>query len=327
VRASSFGSAADGDDKAMKKKKIVPLIILLVFLVALIVLYAALAGYNRKKAAEASDTTSAEAQEIPVSTVSSADITAISYKTEKLSVSLSFSGGKWIITDDEKYPVDQSAVSKMLSVITSLAAARELEVSDTADFGLDIPVLTVTVTANGTEHVFTLGDVNSYNDLTYLGYNDKVYMITDTLTDVFAADKAKLFAATDSFPSAITDENVISVTVTNAKGYSTAISDADGIEDIIFDAQKYFSFAILKGYGLDPDGIAEFGINADSESIVIEYAHNNAKAVFEVMLGKDSEGKCFYTVPGSTTVYGIDATGYDKLMSYAYYTPAETTAE
>ena len=311
----------------MKKKKVLPLIILLAILIALIAAYVLLSGYNEKKAAEKAAATEEQELEITVCTIDSADATAISYKTEELDMTLSLSDGTWIIPDDENYPIDQTAVTKMLSAVTALTAEREVEGSNPADFGLGSPSLTVTVTVSGEEIVFTLGDVNSYNDLTYLGYNGKVYMISDTLTDAFDYDKADLFAAEDTFPSAIDSDSVTSVTVTNRQGDSATVSDSDGIEDAVFDTQKYISFAILKGYGLDADGLASYGITENSENLVIEYDYNGAKATFTVLFGKNADGDCFYTVPGSKCAYGIDAAGYDKLMAYAYYTPAETTAD
>lgn len=308
------------------KKKTLPFVILLSLLILLIAGYVLLTNYNKDKADREAAESESEDTSITVGSITSSDITAISYKTEELDISLELSGGKWVIADDEKYPVDQTAVSSMLSAVTSITASRELESSD-ADFGLDTPSLMVTLTANGAEITLSLGNVNSYNSETYLSYDGRVYMAVDTLSSVFAADKDELFAAEDTFPSAIDSDSVTSVTVRNAKGDEASVTDSEGIEDIVYEAQKYFSFAILKGYGLDSDGLAEYGITDDSASIVIEYDYNGAKATFEVLLGKNADGDCFYAVPGGSVTYGIDTEGYDTVMSYAYYTPAETSAE
>lgn len=309
----------------MKKNKLLPLIILASLLIVLVVAYALLSSYNENKAEKEATAADTEVKAVPVCEIYDADVTKLHYQTKELDITLARSDGVWMIPDDEKFPVDQSAVSKMISTVTALSAVRELESGDSADFGLDKPTLTVTLTAGETDHKFTLGAKNSYNDLTYLGYGEKVFMISDALTDTFDSEKMDLFAVKDTFPSAINNDSVTAVAVINAKGDSNTVSDSDGIEDIVYEAQKYLSFAIPKGYGLDADGLKEYGITEASPRIVIEYNYNGAKASFEVLLGKDPEGKCYYAIPGRDVTYGIDMTGYDALLKFVYYTPSEVT--
>ena len=311
----------------MKNKKIIPLIILLTLLVLLIVSYVLLASYNKEKSLDDAAESESEGAAVAVLGIRAEDVTAIRYKTEKAELSLERAAGEWIITGDEKFPVDQAAVAKMLSAVTSLSASRRLEGGNEADFGLDTPSLTVTLISNGEEHIVSLGDVNSYNDKTYCSYSGRVFMISDTISEAFPEDKTDLFGAEDSFPSARTKDSVITVKVKNTKGDEAVISDDKGIEDIIFEVQKSFNFNILKDYWLDSSELADYGITETSASVVIEYEYNSAKATFEVLVGKNAEGNCFYALPGGSTVYGIDITGYETIMSYAYYTSAETAAE
>ena len=310
----------------MKKNKIIPLVILLSILVLLVIAYVFLSGNNSESDRE-TNTTEEQTPAIPVCAFTAEAVTEISYKTKDLDISLVKTGSAWQIADDEKFPVDQSAVAKMISSVTALSASRKLEDGDVASYGLDKPTLTVTFTADGTSHVFAVGNVNSYNDMTYLGYGDNVFVIADTLTDTFKKTKTELFGKGESFPSAITAESVNSVSVTDAKSKQGTVTDAKGISDFVFDAQKYISFSIPKGYGLDADGLASYGIDESSAKVVIEYEHSSAKATFEFLLGKDADGKCYYALPNSDVTYGIDVTGYDKLLNYVYHTAEETTTE
>jgi len=307
----------------MKKNKLLPLIILTGVLLLLIAAYLMLDAYNERKADESA---SAETEEtsIPVFDLSLDNAEALSYKTDKLDMSLVKTGAEWMLADDEKFPVDQSVVGKMLKVLTNLSASRKLAGSDGTAYGTDKPSLTVTLTVNGEDHVLSLGSVNSYNDMTYLGYGSDIYVISDTLTDAFDADKTELFAVKDSFPKAITADSVKTINVVNAKGDSATVTDEGGLEELVSELTKYISFAIPKGYGLDADGLAEYGITEDCAKITVEYENDSAKATFELLLGKDSDGKCYYALPKGDVTYGIDVEGCDKLLSFAYHTAEET---
>jgi len=84
---------------------------------------------------------------------------------------------------------------------------------------------------------------------------------------------------------------------------------------------------LIAKYGLDAEGLASYGIDESSAKVVIEYEHSSAKATFEFLLVKDADGKCYYALPNSDVTYGIDVTGYDKLLNYVYHTAEETTTE
>lgn len=308
----------------MKKRKIIPLAVLLVLLAALVGAYAALSSYNKEQASEAEND---DSETFAVCRLDESSVTALSYNNESAELSLVNSDGTWQLTDDEAYPVDEALISKMLSALCNVEAHRTVDGADDTACGLDEPSLTVTVDDGEKEHVFKLGDTNSYNSLRYLDYNGTVYMISDTLSSAFEVTKEELFAVDDTFPSEITEDSVISVVITDSDGRENTVSDSEGLADIIHSLQKYCSFATPKGYGLDESGLAEYGITEDCAHITVNYEHSSdsssIKASFELLFGKSSTGDAFYALPSGDVTYSIDSVGFDELMAYVYHTPSE----
>ncbi len=309
----------------MKKKRLIPLIVLCAALALVIALYAALSAYNDENAA-AADSTDGKESPVSVISVSEADITTIAYKSEKLDISLEKKNDRWIFPDDAAFPVDNAKVSKMISAVSSLTAQRTLDGTDAESYGLDEPKLTVTFKLAESEYQLTLGDTNSYNSLSYLGFDGKVYMISDTLSSVFDVSKDDLFAVDDAFPSELTADSVSAVEIT-VNGETVTVSDSDGIGELVHALQKYCSFAKPEGYGLDEDGLAEYGIGEASPRVSVSYTVASAKAVFDILFGESSDGKPCYTLPGSITTYSMDSEGYREIMNYIYYSPSTGTVD
>lgn len=318
----------------MKKKKIIPLVSLLVVLVVLVVAYVLLLDYNERKAAEEaanSDVTSA----IQVTDLNTSDVKEIYYASEENEMTLSLVNSSWVIPGDGEFPVNQSVVSKMVSGVATLSASRTVDEGELADYGLDEPKLTVKLTCeSGKIYELFLGDVNSYNDNTYLLYNDTVYMVTDTLTDLYNYGKDTIIMVSDSFPGELDADSVKSVSITNVDGKSNVITDADGLSKIVADATKYINFKKWSGYGLEEDELADYGITGESPQLTFEYgvatstgSTTEASATYSVIFGTDADGNCFYTTPGSNMTYSIAKADYDVLMSYVYYAPATATTE
>ena len=321
----------------MKKKKLIPLIARTLALALMIGLYLTVLNYNERKAAEeAANEDNDEA--IAVSGIAASDVAGIYYASEDVEMMLLLQNGVWIIPDDKKFPVDQTLVSNMINGIVNLSASRTVDEGELSDYGLDEPVLTIKITCtDGNVREFILGDTNSYNDSTYLLTGNVIYMINDALTGLFDSDKDSLIKISDSFPGELDSNSIVSAVITDVDGVSNEITDADGLSKVATEATKYINFKKWAGYGLTVADLAEYGISESSAKIVMEYSvatstasTTEAKATYEVVLGTDADGTCYYTTPGSDMTYIMDKTGYDSLMSYVYYNPIisnETASE
>ena len=119
---------------------------------------------NRHKPGENIQASATPAEPAPkILTLNEADITKIELKKKggEQIVLAKDSGGKWQITAPKSLGVDQSAVSGVLSTVSSLNSERLVEEKGTnlRQYGLNEPVLQVEVTdKNNTTHKLLVGD-------------------------------------------------------------------------------------------------------------------------------------------------------------------------
>ena len=320
----------------MKKNKLIPLVALVVVLGVLIASYTLLLDYNKNKAAKDAQKEE-ESTGFYVTSMISADVNGIYYLSDKHEMTLALQDSAWIIPDDAKFPVNQTVVTKMVSGVVALTSTRVVDEGELSDYGLDEPKLTIKMSCvGGKTHELLLGDVNSYNESSYLLYNNTIYMVKDTFSSLFDYDKESLIKVSDAFPGELDSTTVASAVISGVDAISNTITDADGLEDFVTEAIKYINFKSWSGYGLTNDELNGYGIGEDSPTVTFEYnvatasgSETVATASYTVVFGEGSDGACYYTTPGSNMTYSIAKKDYDVLMSYVYYAPAETaeTAE
>lgn len=122
---------------------------------------------NHHKPAE---TVQASADTPPkILSLNDADITRVDLKKDNSDLALAKNGNNWQIESPEKLDADQSAVSGMLSTLSSLSSERVVEEKpdDLKQFGLSSPKLEVDVTAKGGTHKLLVGDDTPTNNGTY----------------------------------------------------------------------------------------------------------------------------------------------------------------
>ena len=108
----------------------------------------------------------------------------------KESISISRIDGGWQITDRPGLPVDPAAMRPLLAQYEQILALRRIteQLSDPAEYGLDQPSLTVTITDHGSDKTYLFGDKNEY----YEGY----YFTVEGSGQVYLVDYA-YFTASD----------------------------------------------------------------------------------------------------------------------------------
>ena len=107
-----------------------------------------------------------EYEEITLLSFEQEDALALSYTYEDETVELVNDDGTWEYALDADFPLDSSCVDSMLASLSSLAATQEITApEDTAQYGLDEPVLTVikggtvsVVDPAGERHAFEVSD-------------------------------------------------------------------------------------------------------------------------------------------------------------------------
>ena len=293
-------------NKRKKKNKALPLVILVVLLIALIGAYVLLQSFTGKT--DSGDDSTIVS--IPLADFSKDKIVSITYGDTEL-ITIINENGKWHLDGDVKFPLDQTKASKMAESIVSLSASKEVESNDLAEFGLDTPALTVKVTiSDGIEYSYAIGDVNSFNNMTYILSSDKVYIFNDTLSQNFGYTTDELMVISDSFPTSITAESIRSAILREADGTESEYNITEASFENI---KKCFAFNDVNSYGLTEDEIASFGIKEDGAAVIIKYSTSTdtssdsalLEASFEILLG-EAEGKRVYALKDGNMTYNVD---------------------
>ena len=305
-----------------KKNKALPLLILVVILIALIGAYVLLQGMQKDEGAE----DEADTVTIQLADFAKDSIASITYGGEE-KITILNASGVWYLEGDEKFPLNQTLASKMAESIVGLSASKAVESEDLTEFGLDTPELEVNVKlTNGEEYIYSIGDVNSFNSMTYILTAGRVYMFTDSFSTNFAYDKDELMVISDAFPTDITDESIKSVTLRDADG---AEKSYDSTEATLSDIKKCFSFTDVNAYGLSEDEMASLGFNENGAAVVIKYSTATdtstdaatLEATFTILLG-EADGVRVYALKDGDMTYTVDSDLFDSIFE-----ASDTTAD
>lgn len=169
----------------MMKRQKIQLIVLAVLAVLCIGGYLILKNYNSEKEKEEEAKSSGE----EVLTIDSDKITAFSYEYEGETLHFIKTDDVWVNEENESVNLDGEKIEEMLANIKTVSADQVLsDVSDLSEYGLVKPTNVISVTADGTDYSFYVGDYNSTASCYYFMTNmsQNVYTMQDGLCTGFA---------------------------------------------------------------------------------------------------------------------------------------------
>jgi len=113
------------------------------------------------------------------------DLQGISWTEDGTTRTYTLKDGSWEAADAAAREVDQREMRGLAESLVNLQATRKIEnVSDTEDYGLKDPAVTVTAQWRSGSTVFCMGDATPFGDgyyLTVSGQDDTVYTIAAPL--------------------------------------------------------------------------------------------------------------------------------------------------
>lgn len=275
-----------------KGKRLIALCLLLAALSAGSV---ALSRYNEEQ--ESAQDAGAEADE---NVVELEDIQRIDVAFEGERVSMQREGDAWIDVDDPAFPLDATYPEQMASALAQVTSTRSVT-GDLAEYGLDEPQLTISVTdAAGEVTTLLVGDRNGVTGLYYarLDGSETVYTIASSEVSPFMRTRYEMIE-TEAFPTVATD-SVTRVTLTSGEAQRTlvhredgwpqaysasftwfepteagglSVVDADGAESWLGSALNvtYLGTAVYDATDAD---VAACGLDAPAVTLEIAYAHS-----------------------------------------------------
>lgn len=109
--------------------------------------------------------------------VSTDSVQTLSWKYEDTELSF-HKDEQWLYDEDENFPVDQDKIEELLNVFQDFTAAFEIdEVEDLAQYGLEDPMCTISITTEDQTYEIKLGDYSKMDEERYVSTGDgKVYL-------------------------------------------------------------------------------------------------------------------------------------------------------
>jgi hypothetical protein len=237
-----------------------------------------------------------------------------SYNGENLSFDFSNVAYKWYYTADNKFPLEQTFLQTMASVISSMAVNRVVEETrdNFAQYGLDNPSITVSATfqpekEDSYTRTYHVGDLNTFNNTYYFNVDgtDTVYAIASAFVPYFAYNLIDL-AVVDVVPLFTT----ATIEMKSCDVDGNVITDADTLTDI---SKSFAGLTIGKPVAYE---VVETSVN-----VVIDYTETvtvsnedgsisstiPAEKKFTCKFGNDTDdGETYFTVNDSGLVYLVD---------------------
>lgn len=333
------------------RKSLIKLLSLTALLAVLIISYVVAKSHNNDGDNTDDDT---NAETIYVTNYNIDLINRISYETDGMAVTLvKNSGGQWSLEENSLFPLKTSAVTSMISTVSTLTASRTVEGDSLSGYGLDTPTLKVSAEySDGTSVSLSTGSENSYGIYLLDNGTGKIYLADSSFTTFFPSKLSGLIQV-DKMPDIDTDY-LVSLALRDKYENENTVTDEEGLSaaaeyflDLAFSAGDFAAVT-------DEDGLSEYGITDLSPFAELTYKEENTvtnsdgttstvrtDASFKLIFGdrftepltaydddrnevKADQIMYYYTTPGSVIVYKADEATYEKLMAYATYTPAET---
>lgn len=281
--------------------------------------------------------------------IPTADVTNLTWVNDEGSFSFS-KGDTWTYDDDEAFPVDGAAIEDLLSQFQSFRAAFSIEnVEDFAQYGLENPCGSISITADGQTYTLELGDYSKMDQQRYLTLGDgTVYLAEHDPLDEFSAVATDMIL-NDTLPDFDTAEEI---TFTGAENY-TAARDED--EKSLCTSDVYFTeegsldtslvstyLATLKGvsltnfvtYNVTEEELAAYGMDDPALTVEVRYSGDTTGS-FQLHLSQNAEElaayqkaeeegttlptvTCYARLNDSQLVYEIPQSTYQKLTAASY---------
>lgn len=269
--------------------------LLLLTLVLVVVAGAALAALKFMPDEEVEETES-----ISVLTLDAESITGLAWSYGDESLSFVCDGSVWSYSEDADFPLDTSYMSAMTSAVSDISAEKVIEeVSDLAEYGLDEPVCSITVTAEA-ETTIDIGDETSLDGLRYVSIGDgNVYLVSSDLLTNFSYGLYDLVAK-ETLPDM---SELVSFSVERASG-TLVIDYLEGSDLAYTDRYTYFAE--------DGDG----WLSLDSE-----LAENFVSQITGLTWGDCVDYKADLKTLGN---YGLDSPAVTVTVNYIETTEVET---
>lgn len=170
----------------MKKQKIQMLVIVVILLLCIVAYFLA-TRYAKQQ--EQRDKDSETQGQVNLTVIDPDDVDAFSYLADGTTYSYTKNKDTWTCENDTSLKMDADSIATLLGNLKKITAAEAIDDYDSiADYGLDQPQNTITVTCGNETTTIDIGDYNEMLQEYYIKISgdDKIYLADSTLKDAFS---------------------------------------------------------------------------------------------------------------------------------------------
>ena len=210
-----------------QKKTLITLLVIVVVLAAVLLIVRVLKARSAQEA-------EAAAQEAAGVITEEAAYSSLTYDNGSATLSFTLDeAGNWVWADDPDFPLDDSTVTAIVDLLTSLKPQQTITDGDTLEaYGLDEPFATLTATTpEGTTLTLDFGNTTTDGTSYYMlmnGQESPVYIIADTLYNYMTTAIYDMCDLPDL--PVLTEDRIQSVTISGAESL-TLIPDQEKDDD------------------------------------------------------------------------------------------------
>lgn len=269
-------------------------------------------------------------EDMAVNIVPVEGVTALELCDGEVTLRFARTDDTWHWVDDGTFPLDQDAVAVLLALPSSLAAAEPVQgQGELSGYGLETPKKYVTATADGADSTIYVGSQTS-DGRWYVLTPDGVVRLAAQADGEALSRSIYDMAVLPELP-AITEENLISLTLTGAEGKQVTFSvDESGVrrsgardvtEKTASLVDELGKLAVTACVDYDPaDGAAAVcGLDVPEAILAVNYvnAHGGDGALTLTVGGSTGDGGRYVTLDGDATIYRIEETGLAQVLTLA----------
>lgn len=170
----------------MKKQKIQMLVIVVILLLCIVAYFLA-TRYAKQQ--EQRDKDSETQGQVNLTVIDPDDVDAFSYIADGTTYSYTKNKDTWTCENDTSLKMDADSIATLLGNLKKITAAEAIDDYDSiADYGLDQPQNTITVTCGNETTTIDIGDYNEILQEYYIKISgdDKIYLADSKLKDAFS---------------------------------------------------------------------------------------------------------------------------------------------
>lgn len=269
-------------------------------------------------------------EDMAVNIVPVEGVTALELCDGEVTLRFARTDDTWYWVDDGTFPLDQNAAAELLALPSSLAAAEPVQdQGELSGYGLEAPRRYVTATADGADSTIYVGSQTSDGHW-YVLTPDGVVRLAAQADGAALSRSIYDMAVLPELP-AITEENLISLTLTGAEGKQVTFSVDEsgarksGARDVTEKTAELVDelgkLAVTACVDYDPaDGAAAVcGLDVPEAILAVNYvnAHGGDGALTLTVGGSTGDGGRYVTLNGDTTIYRMEETGLAQVLTLA----------